>query len=150
MPGRPSVAGLAVLGTLGGIGLLLRYDPATGAGTAMAGTVSSGTAALAARTAAASPGSGTPVLGRLVTTDFGHVQVEITVSGHRIVAARAVRTPEDGGQQGRRINGRALPILAAQAVRAQSAKIDGVSGATYSSNGYRQSLQSAIDAAHLA
>lgn len=138
-----------MLGTLGGVGVLLRYDPATGAGTAMAGTVSSGTA-LAARADTVPTGSGTPVLGRLVTTDFGHIQVEITVSGHRIVGARAVRTPEDGGQQGRRINARALPILAQQAVRAQSAKIDGVSGATYSSNGYRQSLQSAIDAAHLA
>jgi uncharacterized protein with FMN-binding domain len=48
-----------------------------------------------------------------------------------------------------RINSQAVPILNQEAVQAQSAKIDTVSGATYTSEGYTQSLQSAIDAAHL-
>ena len=44
----------------------------------------------------------------------------------------------------------AAPTLRREALAAQSAKIDTVSGATYTSEGYRQSLQAAIDAAHAA
>jgi len=47
------------------------------------------------------------------------------------------------------INSHAVPILNQEAVSAQSAKIDTISGATYTSDGYAQSLQSAIDKAHL-
>lgn len=153
LAGRPSVAGLAVLGTVGGLSLLLRLDPATGVGLRAAGAAerpASGTNAAMLGSTSAGQGSGAVVLGQVATTDYGHVQVAITVAGHRIVAARAVRLPEDGGRTGERINARAMPILATQAVAAQSARIDGVSGATLSSTGYRQSLQSAIDTAHLA
>lgn len=141
---------MAVLGTVTGLVLVLRYDPLTGLGlrpdpAAAAQTRTTGQAA----GPATGPG-GTTVLGRTAKTIYGSVQVEVTVKDRRMVAARAVRTPEDGGRTGRRINDRAMPVLSAETVRAQSADIDSVSGATYSSEGYRQSLQSAIDAAHLA
>jgi uncharacterized protein with FMN-binding domain len=76
------------------------------------------------------------------------VQVEITVSAGRIVSARAVQQP-NGNSRDAEINGYALPVLAKEAVQAQSATIDSVSGATVTSQGYVGSLQSALDSAHL-
>jgi uncharacterized protein with FMN-binding domain len=54
-----------------------------------------------------------------------------------------------GTSRDARINGSALPVLNQEAVQQQSASIDTVSGATVTSDGYLQSLQSAIDQAHL-
>jgi uncharacterized protein with FMN-binding domain len=76
------------------------------------------------------------------------VQVQIRVSGTRIVAADAIVYPTQD-RRDQEINSYAIPVLDDEAVQAQSAGIDTVSGATYTSAGYRASLQSAIDAAHL-
>jgi hypothetical protein len=95
-------------------------------------------------------GAGRAVLGPVVDTDWGSIQVQLTVDRGRVTSAHALRIPEIGGRQGERINARAIPVLDAETVRSQSARIDAVSGATISSNGYRASLQAAIDAAHLA
>jgi uncharacterized protein with FMN-binding domain len=84
-----------------------------------------------------------------VATDYGPVQVQITVRGHRIVNARAVTYPQDTSRD-RAINDQAVPQLDQETLNAQSAQIDTVSGATYTSDGYRRSLQSALDAAHSA
>ncbi|MFF0267572.1 FMN-binding protein [Kribbella sp. NPDC004536] len=81
-------------------------------------------------------------------TQYGPVQVQITVRGGRIVDAHAVQHPSGDGQTDR-INGYAVPQLNHEAIAAQNAHIDTVSGATFTSGGYRQSLQSALDAAHL-
>ena len=85
----------------------------------------------------------------MVETQYGPVQVQITVQGGRIVKARALQHPSGNGQSDQ-INGYAIPQLDQEAVAAQSAQIDTVSGATFTSGGYRQSLQSALDAAHQA
>ncbi|MBL8932134.1 MAG: FMN-binding protein [Kineosporiaceae bacterium] len=87
-------------------------------------------------------------LGDAVNTHFGPVQVQITVAGGRITAAEVTQVPMSNGHDVR-INSQAVPILNAAAVAQQSAEIDGVSGATITSGAYRQSLQSAIDAAGL-
>jgi uncharacterized protein with FMN-binding domain len=76
------------------------------------------------------------------------VQVQIKVTGNRIVSADAIVYPTSE-RRDREINDRAVPQLDDETLQAQSANIDTVSGATYTSDGYRQSLQSAIDAAHL-
>jgi uncharacterized protein with FMN-binding domain len=76
------------------------------------------------------------------------VQVQITVRDHKIARARAVQYPQ-GASNDAQINGYALPVLDREVVQKQSAAIDTVSGATVTSDGYLQSLQSAIDAAHL-
>lgn len=76
------------------------------------------------------------------------MQVQITVLDGKITAAKAVRFPHSS-EHDARVNARAIPVLNAAAVRAQSADLDNVSGATVTSLGYRQSLQSAIDAASL-
>ncbi|WP_245630512.1 FMN-binding protein [Granulicoccus phenolivorans] len=74
--------------------------------------------------------------------------MRITVSGGKVTAAEAITYPTESGKD-RMINSRAIPVLNSAAVKAQSANIDMVSGATYTSQGYKQSLQSALDQAHL-
>ncbi|MFF7332232.1 FMN-binding protein [Streptomyces sp. NPDC090306] len=85
------------------------------------------------------------VTGRLVQTDYGPVQVRVTVSGGRITKAEAVRTPTGGRSD--QVTAMAVPTLNKEAVAAGSADIDAVSGATYTSGGYKKSLQSALDQA---
>jgi uncharacterized protein with FMN-binding domain len=86
--------------------------------------------------------------GAAIDTRYGPVQVQIKVTGRRIVSADAITYPTDS-RRDQEINSYAVPELDAETVQAQSAQIDTVSGATYTSEGYQQSLQSAIDAAHL-
>ena len=101
--------------------------------------------------AASKPSQPTPAAtftGGVASTQWGPVQVQITVQDHKITRARAVQYPQ-GASNDAQINGYALPILDREVVQKQSAAIDAVSGATVTSDGYLQSLQSAIDAAHL-
>jgi uncharacterized protein with FMN-binding domain len=86
--------------------------------------------------------------GGAADTQFGPVQVQISVSGGKITSVQVLQVPQESSHD-IRINSQAVPILNQEAVQAQSAKIDTVSGATYTSEGYTQSLQSAIDEAHL-
>ncbi|PWU53652.1 FMN-binding protein [Micromonospora globispora] len=94
-----------------------------------------------------SSGNGT-VTGSVAQTRWGPVQVRITVSNGKITDVTAVQVP-DNNHRDQEINDYAVPILQQEALDAQSAQIDTVSGATVTSDGYRESLQSAIDAAHL-
>jgi uncharacterized protein with FMN-binding domain len=86
--------------------------------------------------------------GDTAQTHWGPVQVTITVSGGRITDV-AVPTYPNGNFRDQEINAYALPALRQETLDAQSADIDAVSGATVTSDGYKQSLQSAIDAAHV-
>jgi uncharacterized protein with FMN-binding domain len=86
--------------------------------------------------------------GVAVDTRYGPVQVQIKVTGRRIVSSDAIVYPTNE-RRDREINDRAVPQLNDETIQAQSANIDTVSGATYTSDGYRESLQSALDAAHL-
>ena len=94
-----------------------------------------------------SGGSGT-YTGQSVDTRWGPVQVQITVKNGKITAAQAVVYPQENPRD-QEINAFAVPQLNSEAVQAQSGNIDAVSGATVTSDGYIQSLQSAIDQAHL-
>jgi uncharacterized protein with FMN-binding domain len=95
---------------------------------------------------AASSGNGT-YDGGAADTPYGPVQVRITLSGGRITSAEAVQVPNES-RRDVEINDAAVPQLVQETLQAQSAQIDTVSGATYTSEGYIQSLQSAIDASH--
>lgn len=86
--------------------------------------------------------------GPLVATRYGPVQVRVVMTGGRLVSAEATRLP-DADEQSRQINRYAGPVLARQVVATQGA-VDTVSGATWTSDGYRRSLQSALDAARAA
>jgi uncharacterized protein with FMN-binding domain len=87
------------------------------------------------------------VRGHLVDTMYGPVRVQIVVGSGRITSARAIERPSGDGTTDQ-INSYAIPLLDRATVTAQSANIDTVSGATFTSEGYQNSLQSAIDAAH--
>ena len=99
----------------------------------------------AATKAPAKKGSGT-FTGALVPEPFGEVQVQITMSGGKITDVTALQLPTHG--RSGFISQSVAPILQSEALAAQSANIDTVSGATYTSDAYAQSLQSAIDQAH--
>jgi uncharacterized protein with FMN-binding domain len=86
--------------------------------------------------------------GSVAETRWGPVQVRITVSGGKIVDV-AVPTYPTGNRRDKEINARALPILRKATLAAQGANIDTVSGATVTSEGYIESLQAALDAAHI-
>jgi hypothetical protein len=96
----------------------------------------------------APPARTVTVTGPVVATRYGPVQVRVVMTGHRLMSAVAVQLP-DGDGESRSINRAAGPALARQAVASQGA-VDGVSGATWTSNGYRRSLQAALDAARAA
>ena len=81
-------------------------------------------------------------------TRWGPVQVQITVDGGQDHRRHRGAVPERQ-RPDQEINSYALPVLAQEALAAQSADIDHVSGATVTSDGYLQSLQSALDQANL-
>jgi uncharacterized protein with FMN-binding domain len=81
------------------------------------------------------------VAGPAVNTSEGTVQVQVTFQGTKITDVKALRAPNSNPTR------MALPLLRESALKAQSADIDTVSGATATSDGYKQSLQAAIDGA---
>jgi uncharacterized protein with FMN-binding domain len=82
--------------------------------------------------------------GRIVTTPFSVIQVRVTFTGKQLTRVETVELSGTGART-QAINAHAEPILRQEALQAGSAKIDVVSGATYTSESYRDSLQSAID-----
>jgi uncharacterized protein with FMN-binding domain len=92
-------------------------------------------------TAAATP---KVVDGAVENTRYGPVQVEVTFTGTKITAVKTLQSPTQDGRSVQ-INDYATPILAQEVLASQSAQINTVSGATYTSDGYTQSVQSAID-----
>jgi uncharacterized protein with FMN-binding domain len=83
--------------------------------------------------------------GQAVDTRYGTVQVSVTVSGGRITAVNFLALPEDRPRS-QVISSQATPLLRSEALAAQSAKVNLLSGATYTSEGFAQSLQSALSA----
>lgn len=86
------------------------------------------------------------VTGTAAETMYGPVQVQITVRSRKLTAVNMIQYP-DGTPRDAQINAYAIPQLTQEALAANSAKIDAISGATYTSGGYITSLQSALDKA---
>jgi uncharacterized protein with FMN-binding domain len=112
---------------------------------------SSGSSSAASPSASATGGTSKStgvrtITGGAVDTRWGPVQVKVTFNGSKITAIDVVQQP-DGNPRDQEINSQAIPILTQEALAAQSANIDAVSGASYTSEGYIGSLQSALDAA---
>jgi len=118
---------------------------ATGSSAAAAGTAASP----ALSSTAASGSSGTrKVVGDAQDTRYGAVQVELVLTGNKITDVITLQVP-NRERRDVEINDQAVPILREEVLAAQSAKIDMVSGASYTSSGYAWSVQSAIDKAGL-
>jgi uncharacterized protein with FMN-binding domain len=101
--------------------------------------------------AAATPGTSTSKTGQTVTSDavatrYGNVQLQVTISEGKISSVRAVQLPADEPKSSE-ISAAAEPLLRQSALSKQSAQVDVVSGATYTSEGYASALQSALDKA---
>lgn len=86
------------------------------------------------------------VTGAIAATPYGPVQVEISLRGSRITAVHPLQLP-GGAQRSVQIADYAIPQLVQETLAAQSAHIDMVSGASFTSAGYERSLQSALDRA---
>jgi uncharacterized protein with FMN-binding domain len=98
-------------------------------------------------TARAPAASGNKTLtGPTVDTRWGPVQVQVVVDGSKLVDVKAVQYPTHASRSAY-ISEQALPMLHDEAMSAQSANIDIISGATYTADGYAQSLQAALDQA---
>ena len=161
---------LFVLSTLSTLVLLLGYNTSTsgplatsaptsiqsGPITSSPGSTSGSTSSGSPSTGGTSSGSGsgsnatgsTEVTGSVADTQWGPVQVRLTLTGGTISKVTVLQYPSGNGKD-QEINDYALPILTQETVDAQSAQIDMVSGATVTSNGYLESLQSALDQARL-
>lgn len=105
--------------------------PGTGGGSAGAATTATGTFA-----------------GSAVQTRFGTVQVQITVNAGAITDVTALQLTDDD-RKSVQISNRAAPLLRAAVLKAQSAQVQTISGATVTSDAYLSSLQGALDAANL-
>jgi uncharacterized protein with FMN-binding domain len=84
--------------------------------------------------------------GAVENTQYGPMQVQVTLTGTKITKITVLQHTNDG-EESAQIDSTALPKLTAEALAAQSARIDAVSGASYTSSGYIQSLQNALDKA---
>jgi uncharacterized protein with FMN-binding domain len=82
--------------------------------------------------------------GQEVNYNFGVLSVKITVSSGKISKVGIAYLNDGGNPRSQYIDQQAIPILEQQAIDAQSANIQGVSGASYTSAGFAQSLQSAL------
>jgi uncharacterized protein with FMN-binding domain len=151
---------VVVAATVAGVAWILGYKVAPHTlGLASAGSDQSSTQA-----GQGSPGGGSPTpaatptpnaggvngsfTGSDVPNRFGDVQIKVVVSNGHITDVKAVQLPFDRAQSAY-ISQVAGPILRSEVLQAQSARIDIVSGATYTSESYAQSVESALQQAHL-
>lgn len=158
----------SVVGTIAGLAILLSFktqpapirpitatatlgmadtpatDPSTTSSSSGPGTGSKSTTSAPKRTATT---TGKRVVdGDSIGTIYGPVQVRLVLSGRSIVSVTAINYPTASGRD-RSINSYAIPQLTQEALSAQSAQIDNVSGASYTSEGFAESLQSALSKA---
>lgn len=119
-------------------------------GSSSTGSSSTGTGGTGTGGGTGSMGSGKDgtYAGQTAQTQYGPVQVQITVAGGKLTDVTALQLTNDGGRSVM-ISQQAAPILRQEALQAQSAQIQAVSGATFTSEGYITSLQSALDQAGL-
>jgi hypothetical protein len=149
----------AVCGTIAGLAMLLSFKSHTSAGavTGAAGTANTQpfgqASASAAASASASPSGGSGVLsttggrqltGQVANTAYGPVQIQLTLLQNKITKVSVLQQPEATAHD-IQIGNFAFPKLIQETLTAQSARIDSVSGATYTSGGYIKSLQSILD-----
>jgi uncharacterized protein with FMN-binding domain len=140
---------LAILGTIAGLILLLTFKTQATSTSALA-TPPAAIGSPSTSTAGTSGSSGTKtVTGTAAETRYGPVQVQITVANGQLTAVTATEYPTSD-RRDEEINSYAIPQLNQEATAAKNAQIDTVSGATYTSDGYITSLQSALDRAGLA
>jgi|GEM_PF-1309347 len=137
---------LATAATVSGVVLMLSLKPASDPNAQAAGAAPQQTVAGQEAPQGGTSGTGSAngtIDGAVARTQYGNVQVRLTVANGKITKAEAIQAPKGGTSDQK--TALSIPKLTQETVAAQSAQIDSVSGATYTSNGYKQSLQSALD-----
>jgi uncharacterized protein with FMN-binding domain len=104
------------------------------------------TGAAAPQASASNPAPARSVTGTVANTQHGPMQVQVTLTGTKITKVSVLQRTNDGAESDQ-IDASAIPKLTSETLAAQSAHIDAVSGASYTSSGYIKSLQSALDQA---
>jgi len=163
---------LTLTGTAAGLAALLTFKshPATiaaaappAAPTATSGATSSSAPTSVSKSHPAAGKSATPsksqaaagnsqaaaartVTGAVANTQYGPMQIQLTLTGQKITNVTVLQRTNDGSESDE-IDSNAIPKLTSETLAAQSAQINAVSGASYTSMGYIQSLQSALDKA---
>jgi uncharacterized protein with FMN-binding domain len=148
----------ALIATLGGLALLLNFHTAAGVKlrtvaapsttsttpAAGSGPPPSGTRAPTTATTGTGTGAGAQqVDGPVIATQFGDVQVRVVLQNGRITDVQPLQMPFDR-RHSQEITQAVTPLLHDEVLQAQSAQIDLLSGATYTSDAYQQSLQAAL------
>ena len=134
-------------GTIGGVVGIVAYHPPQLTQVAVLGVATPAPATSAPTTTKPLPSSkpqtaaGT-VVGTTAQTQWGPVQVQITISNGQVIAAKALQFP-NGDRRSQSISQQAVPFLIQQTLTTKSANVLGVSGASYTSDGWRRSLASA-------
>ncbi|HWU59000.1 MAG TPA: FMN-binding protein [Microbacteriaceae bacterium] len=131
---------LAVLGAT--LGVKFYSAGSQPASTTSQPTTSTGPSAAQSTPTAA--GGAKTITGDAISTRYGNVQVRVSFAGTNITKVTVLQVPDQSGRD-QEITGYSVPILNKEVLQSQSAKVDSVSGATYTSDGYLRSLQSAID-----
>jgi uncharacterized protein with FMN-binding domain len=150
---------IATAGTVVGLVVLLGYR-SEGAVKGEKVDIGSGTSTSTSTSAGAGAGSGTGTTvptaassssdhtytGQDVFYRYGDIEVAVTLSGSRLVTV-SVPQNDASSPYSQTVNSAAVPVLVKEAVAAQGVNFDVVSGATYTSDAFAQSLQSALDKA---
>jgi uncharacterized protein with FMN-binding domain len=132
---------LVIAATVAGSAGVLAFHPSTPVTQTATATSPSTTPAKSSSTSAAGSGTAT---GDAVSTQYGDAQVRVTIKNGKIVTIEALQL-QGNDPRSVQISSSAAPILQQEALSAQTADIDAVSGATFTSASYAQSLQSALD-----
>ena len=134
-------------GTGGSSGTTTGSSGSSSAGGSSGSSGSIGSTGSAGSSASAAQAAGT-FTGAAVQTRFGTVQVQITVKAGAITDVTALQLTDDD-RKSVQISNRAAPLLRTAVIKAQSAQVQTISGATVTSDAYLSSLQAALDAANL-
>jgi uncharacterized protein with FMN-binding domain len=133
-------------GGTGSAGKASTGTASSGSGKAASGS-GKGSASSASRQGTASSAGTRTVTGAVENTQYGPMQVQVTLAGRKITGVKVLQQTNDGTES-QQIDANAVPQLTNETLAAQSARIAAVSGASYTSAGYTQSLQSALDKAN--
>ncbi|MGH3396845.1 MAG: FMN-binding protein [Streptosporangiaceae bacterium] len=141
---KTHVPGAAFAGTAAASG---SGGPAAGAGSAdMAGAGHASNSARPSRPPHRRRSRVRTVTGTVASTPYGPMQVRLTLAGQAITRVTVLQRTDDGAESNQ-VDANAIPKLVGETLAVQSARINAVSGASYTSAGYRRSLQSALDQA---
>jgi uncharacterized protein with FMN-binding domain len=150
------IIGLGVLIVFGVYSLGMRHQsPVIGKPANLTGSGSSSNTGSTSSSGSGTPpsGSGTNVsykdgtyTGSVANAYYGNVQVKATISGGKITSVDFLQSPNTH-ETSVIINQQAMPYLQQEAIRSQSANVQIISGATFTSQAFQQSLQSALQRA---